>query len=80
LSGQTPVRTAAQGIAQACVPDPDGMLRDLLMGAIDACAAWTRRAPGPDATPDPAVWAAAYQRTGGSTVADATRSDALASS
>jgi hypothetical protein len=54
----TIVRTAAQGIAQACVPDPDGMLRDLLVGAIDACAAWTRRDPGPDAALDPAVWAA----------------------
>jgi hypothetical protein len=43
------VRAAAQGIAQACVPDPDGMLRDLLIGAIDACAAWTGRGPGPDA-------------------------------
>ena len=62
----TIVRTAAQGIAQACVSDPDGMLRDLLVGAIDACAAWTRRAPGPEAALDPAVWAAAYQRTGGS--------------
>jgi hypothetical protein len=71
------VRTAASGIAQACVPDPDGMLRDLLVGAIDACATWTWRAPGPDATLDPAVWAAASQRTGGSAVAHATRSDAL---
>jgi hypothetical protein len=50
------VRTAVQGIAQACVPDPDGMLRDLLIGAIDACAAWTRRDPGPDvAVPWPAA-------------------------
>ena len=70
----TIVRTAAQGIAHACVPDPDGMLRHLLVEAIDACAAWTRRDPGPDAALDPAVWAAACQRTGGSTVADATRS------
>ena len=36
------VHNAAQGIAQACVPDPDGMLRDLLVQAIDACAAWAR--------------------------------------
>jgi len=34
----------------------------------------TRRDPGPAAALDPAVWAAACQRTGGSTVADATRS------
>jgi hypothetical protein len=61
----TIVRTAVSGVGLACVPDPDGMLRDLLIGAIDACAAWTRRDPGPDATLDPAVWAAACQRTGG---------------
>jgi hypothetical protein len=75
----TIVRTAAQGIGLACVPDPDGMLRALLVGAIDACGAWTRRDPGPDAARDPAVWAAACQRTRGSTVVDAARSDALAS-
>jgi hypothetical protein len=74
----TIVRTAALGIAQACVPDPDGMLRDLLVQAIDACAAWTRRDPDPDAALDPAVWAAACQRTGASTAADAIRSDCLA--
>ena len=73
------VRTAAQGIAQACVPDPDRMLRDLLIGAIDTCAAWTGRDPGPDATLDPAVWVAASRRTGGSGVAAATRPDALVS-
>jgi hypothetical protein len=58
------VRNAAQGIAQACAPDPDELLRDLLIGAIDACAAWTRRNPGPDTTPDPAVWAAAASPPG----------------
>ena|GEM_PF-623343 len=67
----TIVRTAAQGIAQACIPDPDGMLRDLLIGAIDTCATWTRRDSGPGATLDAAMWAAACQRTGGSTVAGA---------
>jgi hypothetical protein len=36
----TIVRDAVQGIAQACVPDPDGMLRGLLVQAIDVCAAW----------------------------------------
>jgi hypothetical protein len=41
----TIVRNAAQGIAQACVPDPDGMLRDLLVQAIEACAAWVHRGP-----------------------------------
>jgi hypothetical protein len=36
----TIVQDAVEGIAQACVPDPDGMLRDLLIQAIDVCAAW----------------------------------------
>ena len=74
----TIVRNAAQGIAQACVPDPDGMLRDLLVQAIEACAAWVHRDPNRVAALEPALWAAACRRTGGS-VADATRSDALAS-
>jgi len=38
------VHTAADGIAHACIPQPDGMLHDLLVGAIGECAAWT--APG----------------------------------
>jgi hypothetical protein len=40
------VCTAVLGIAQACVPDPDAMLYDLLVGAIDDCTAW---AGGPQA-------------------------------
>jgi len=39
----TIVQDAVQGIAQACVPDPDGMLRDLLVQAIGVCAAWVDR-------------------------------------
>jgi hypothetical protein len=73
----TIVRNAAQGIAQACVPDPDGMLRTLLVQAIDACAAWTHRDPNRGAELDPAVWAAACRRTGGFPTAYATRPDAL---
>jgi len=75
----TIVRNAAQGIAQACVPDPDGMLRDLLVQAIDACAAWAHRDPNRDAVLDSALWAAVCRRTGGFPVADATMPDALAS-
>jgi hypothetical protein len=71
------VRNAAQGIAQACVPDPDGMLRDLLVQAIEACDAWADRDPNRTAGLDPAMWAAACRRTGGPS-ADA-RSDALIS-
>jgi hypothetical protein len=37
----TIVQDAVQGIAQACVPDPDGMLHALLIQAIDVCAAWS---------------------------------------
>jgi hypothetical protein len=61
------VHNAAQGIAQACVPDPDGMLRALLVQAIDACTAWADPDPNP-AAPDPALWAAAYRRTRGARV------------
>jgi hypothetical protein len=39
----TIVQDAVEGIAQACVPDPDGMLRGLLVQAIDVCAAWVGR-------------------------------------
>lgn len=40
------VRDAVEGIAEACVPDPDEMLRGLLVQAIGVCAAWVRRDPG----------------------------------
>jgi hypothetical protein len=53
------VRIAAQGIAEACIPDPDGMLRRLLVQAIDACAALARPDPDRDVAPDPSVWALA---------------------
>jgi hypothetical protein len=46
------VRHAVAGIALACIPDPDGMLRDLLVGAISDCGApvaqdEARRSPVP---------------------------------
>jgi hypothetical protein len=75
----TIVRNAAQGVAQACVPDPDGMLRDLLVQAIEACATWVHRDPNRAAALKPDLWSAACRRTGGMSAADATRSDALAS-
>jgi hypothetical protein len=40
------VQDAVQGIAQAGVPDPDGMLRGLLVQAIEVCATWVGRDPG----------------------------------
>jgi len=51
----TIVRAAAQGIAQACVPDPDGMLRTMLVQAIEACAAWAHGTPRPAADGSPRV-------------------------
>jgi hypothetical protein len=59
----TIVRNAAQGIAQACVPDPDGMLRDLLVQAIAACAAPAGQGPERDPVPAPPAWPAAYRRS-----------------
>jgi hypothetical protein len=59
----TIVRNAVVGVGQACVRDTDGMLRDLLVQAIDVCAALGDRAPALD-VPDPAAWAAACRRTG----------------
>jgi hypothetical protein len=44
-SAPTIVHSAVVGIAQACVPDPDAMLRELLVQSIDACATWGAREP-----------------------------------
>lgn len=40
------VHAAAEGVAQACIAQPDQMLRGLLIGAIDACAAQVRHGTG----------------------------------
>jgi hypothetical protein len=53
------VRDAVEGIAEACIPDPDGMLRDLLVQAIAECAAWIGREPNRGAAFDTAVWVSA---------------------
>jgi hypothetical protein len=37
------VHTATEGIAHACIPQPDEMLRDLLISAISECAACAAR-------------------------------------
>jgi len=42
-SAPATVHTAVAAIAQACVPQPDEMLHDLLASAIDECAAWSGR-------------------------------------
>jgi hypothetical protein len=49
----TIVRNAVEGIAHACVPDPDAMLRDLLVQAIGECVAWTRGDTGRGAADSP---------------------------
>jgi hypothetical protein len=50
------VRHAVVGIAHACIPDPDTMLRDLLVGAIEDCAPRTATAePRHSSLPDPAA-------------------------
>jgi len=51
-----------EGIAQACVPDPDGMLRDLLVQAIGECAAWVGRDPDRGGVVDHALSVTAGQR------------------
>ncbi len=42
-SAPATVHSAAEGVALACIPEPDEMLRDLLSGAIGECAAWVGR-------------------------------------
>lgn len=42
---------AVVGIAQACVPDPDELLRDLLARVIDECAACVHDSSGPSEAP-----------------------------
>jgi hypothetical protein len=64
------VREATRGIAQACVPDPDAMLRHLLVQAVDECAAWATRDSEQDAGVDAALWMRACERTGAVTSAD----------
>jgi hypothetical protein len=61
------VGDAVQGIAEACIPDPDAMLRDLLVQAIGECAAWAGRDPNRGAGFDSVLWVTACQRTGGAT-------------
>jgi hypothetical protein len=68
----TIVHDAVQGIAEACIPDPDEMLRDLLVQAIRECAAWAGRDPNRGAGFDTALWVTARRLTGGSPAADAT--------
>jgi hypothetical protein len=52
------VRNAVAGIAQACIPEPDDLLHDLLAGTIRDCAAWihaTQQTAEPAAVARPAA-------------------------
>jgi hypothetical protein len=57
-SAPATVHAAVQGIAQACVPQPDQMLCDLLASAIGECAAWCGRQSGLSASRDTTMMAA----------------------
>lgn len=57
------VQLAVRGIAQACVPDPDELLRGLLAGAIADCRALLGRPPAEEPSVDPARWADACRLT-----------------
>jgi hypothetical protein len=58
------VRYAVQGIARACVRDPDRMLRDLLAEAIDRTAGWSGQDRAPTREWEREDWAAACRLTG----------------
>jgi len=53
-----------EGIALACVPEPDAMLLALLTDAIGACATWASQDVSPGTPWDSAAWAAACSLTG----------------
>jgi len=59
-SAPATVHAAAEAIAQACVPQPDQILHDLLAAAIAECATWSGRDTGPSTGRDTAMVAAAH--------------------
>lgn len=58
------VSYAVDGIARACVPDPDGMLRDLLVEAIGECRAWVHRDADSATRVDAEAWGDACRLSG----------------
>jgi hypothetical protein len=58
-SAPATVHSAAEGLALACIPQPDQMLYDLLAGAIGECAAWAGQDTGRGTTYDTAMRVAA---------------------
>lgn len=55
-SAPATVHAAVEGIAQACIPQPDEVLYDVLAGAIDECAAWAGPARGQGLSRDTTPW------------------------
>ena len=58
------VRAAVEGIALACIPQPDEMLHDLLIDAIGTCARWACRDARRGTPCGSTAWAAACALTG----------------
>jgi hypothetical protein len=56
------ISAAVQGIAEACIPNPDERLRDLLSATIDDCVAWADAEPA--ATLDPESWTPVVRAAG----------------
>ncbi|HSJ61590.1 MAG TPA: hypothetical protein VK895_10180, partial [Jiangellaceae bacterium] len=54
------VRCAVQGIARACIPDPDTTMYELLGATVDDC---TQQLRGRPITVDPARWVEACELT-----------------
>lgn len=65
----TVVRFAVQGIAHACIPDPDALLQDLLAGAIEDCKALRTAARRCRPARDDRVAATGTQRVAAATTA-----------
>jgi hypothetical protein len=49
------VRVAVIGISEACIPDPDAVLHDLLTAVISDCTGWLGAESPERATPEPAA-------------------------
>lgn len=52
------VRLSVEGVAEACVPDPDRRLRTMLAVAIEECRTWAGLSPAPEEALDPTMWRA----------------------
>ncbi|CAN5894203.1 hypothetical protein BH20ACT6_BH20ACT6_02410 [soil metagenome] len=57
------VRCAVRGIADACIPDPDALMHQLLRDVVEDCEQWRAVEERPRIAPD--RWVEACQLTGG---------------